>query len=92
MRLQQLPILSLVLLMSAVAFSGADTDLSTAPAPKFIGKVRIGVEAPLSGDQKTLGEGMLNGAKLAADQINADGGYKRRKIVIVPIDDAATWR
>jgi len=28
--------------------------------------VKIGLEAPLSGDQKILGQGMLEGAKLAA--------------------------
>jgi branched-chain amino acid transport system substrate-binding protein len=48
---------------------------------------RIGLEAPLSGDLQTLGEGMLNGAELAADQINADGGLKGKDIQIVPIDD-----
>ena len=30
---------------------------------------------------------MLNGAKLAADQINADGGLQGKDIEIVPIDD-----
>jgi branched-chain amino acid transport system substrate-binding protein len=48
---------------------------------------RIGLEAPLSGDLQTLGEGMLNGAELAADQINADGGLDGKDIQIVPIDD-----
>src|SRR6188472_4063738 len=48
---------------------------------------RIGLEAPLSGELQTLGQGMLNGAKLAADQINADGGLSGKDIEIVPIDD-----
>jgi branched-chain amino acid transport system substrate-binding protein len=48
---------------------------------------RIGLEAPLSGDLQTLGEGMLRGAELAADQINAGGGLEGRDIEIVPIDD-----
>jgi branched-chain amino acid transport system substrate-binding protein len=48
---------------------------------------RIGLEAPLSGDLQTLGQGMLNGAELAADQINADGGLEGKDIEIVPIDD-----
>ena len=39
---------------------------------------RIGLEAPLSGDLQTLGEGMLDGAELAADEINADGGLLGR--------------
>jgi branched-chain amino acid transport system substrate-binding protein len=51
--------------------------------------VTIGLEAPLTGDQSTLGEGMLNGAELAADQINDDGGILGNDIEIVAIDDAA---
>jgi branched-chain amino acid transport system substrate-binding protein len=49
--------------------------------------LRIGLEAPLSGDLQTLGEGMLNGAELAADQLNADGGLLGKDVEIVPIDD-----
>ena len=51
--------------------------------------VRIGLEGPLSGDQKVTGVGMLNGAKLAADDLNAKGGIEGRQVEIVPIDDAA---
>jgi branched-chain amino acid transport system substrate-binding protein len=48
---------------------------------------RIGLEAPLTGDLQTLGEGMLNGAELAAEQINADGGLEGKDVEIIPIDD-----
>ncbi len=51
--------------------------------------VRIGIEAPLTGDQKSIGIGMLDGAKLAASEMNARGGLLGRKVEIVPIDDAA---
>ncbi len=51
--------------------------------------VRIGLEGPLSGDQKVTGVGMLNGAKLAADDLNAKGGIGGKQVEIVPIDDAA---
>lgn len=51
--------------------------------------IRIGLEAPLSGDQSTLGKGMLQGAQLAAAQINEDGGLLGKKVQIVNIDDAA---
>ena len=51
------------------------------------GKVRIGLEAPLSGDLEILGQGMLNGAELAADQLNEDGGLLGKDVEIVPIDD-----
>jgi ABC-type branched-subunit amino acid transport system substrate-binding protein len=51
--------------------------------------VRIGLEGPLTGDQKSIGIGMLDGAKLAASELNARGGLLGRKVEIVPIDDAA---
>jgi len=53
------------------------------------GTVRIGLEAPLTGDQKAIGEGMLRGAQLAAKELNADGGIGGKQVEIVPIDDAA---
>ena len=51
--------------------------------------IRIGLEAPLTGSQSTVGKGMLNGAILAANDLNASNGILGRKVVIVPIDDAA---
>ena len=72
-----------VLALGIAACGGSDDDTSTDDA----GNLRIGLEAPLSGDLQTLGEGMLNGAELAADQVNADGGLLGQDIEIVPIDD-----
>jgi branched-chain amino acid transport system substrate-binding protein len=66
-----------------VAACGGSDDSSETGSDSW----RIGLEAPLSGDLQTLGEGMLNGAELAADQINADGGLEGKDIQIVPIDD-----
>jgi branched-chain amino acid transport system substrate-binding protein len=51
--------------------------------------VRIGLEAPLTGDQATIGKGMLRGARLAARQLNAEDGIGGRNVEIVPIDDEA---
>lgn len=51
--------------------------------------IRIGLEGPLSGSQKATGEGMLNGARLAASDLNAKGGIDGKQVEIVPIDDAA---
>ncbi|MFL5902145.1 MAG: branched-chain amino acid ABC transporter substrate-binding protein [Solirubrobacterales bacterium] len=53
------------------------------------GAFRVGLEAPLSGEQSVLGEGMLKGAELAATQLNADNGILGKQVEIVPIDDAA---
>ena len=72
-----------VLALGIAACGDSDDDGSGDDA----GKLRIGLEAPLSGDLQTLGGGMLNGAELAADQLNADGGLLGKDIEIVPIDD-----
>jgi len=72
----------------------ATTASITAPAPDdtevdSTATLRIGLEAPLSGDQEELGQGMLRGAELAAATLNADGGILGRLVEIVPIDDRA---
>lgn len=55
--------------------------------------IKIGVAQPLSGNLKTLGQDMLNGAKMAADEINAAGGLrvgdKRVQLEVVSQDDKA---
>jgi branched-chain amino acid transport system substrate-binding protein len=50
---------------------------------------RVGLEAPLSGEQSVLGRGMLKGAQLAAAQLNKRDGILGKKVQVVPIDDAA---
>ena len=50
---------------------------------------RIGLEGPLTGSQSDVGIGMLEGAQLAAQEINAAGGVLGRQVEIIPIDDAA---
>lgn len=75
--------LAAAVLTLGIAACGDDDDSSEDDSDK----IRIGLEAPLSGDLQTLGEGMLNGAELAADQLNADGGLLGKDVEIVPIDD-----
>jgi ABC-type branched-subunit amino acid transport system substrate-binding protein len=50
---------------------------------------KIGLEGPLTGSQSDVGIGMLQGAQLAASEINAAGGVLGRQVQIIPIDDAA---
>ncbi len=80
---------SFALALVAVATVTAPLALSTGAGAGTDDTVRIGLEAPLTGDQSTIGKGMLKGARLAARQLNADGGIDGKKVVIVPIDDAA---
>ena len=51
--------------------------------------IRLGLEAPLTGEQKDVGVGMLDGAKLAVQELNAAGGINGKQIELVEIDDAA---
>lgn len=86
MNLRRLPVLS--------AFLGVATMLGVLVAPAASAAstgntVRIGLEAPLTGDQRATGEEMLRGAELAADELNAKGGIAGKQVEIVPIDDAA---
>src|SRR4051812_20039138 len=70
-------------LISAVAMIGigcGDDDESD--------KFRLGVEAPLTGDLSVLGEGMLDGANLAASELNDQDGIMGKQVEIVSIDDA----
>lgn len=86
-------IVSLALALAAsallVACGSSSSSDSTSTATTASSTVRIGMEGPLSGDQKVTGTGMLNGAKLAADKLNAKGGLLGKQIQIIPIDDAA---
>lgn len=76
--------LVLVLLASQVVIACGGSD-DSGEADSW----RIGLEAPLSGDQSAIGEGMLQGAELAAEELNSGGGLLGKDVEIVPIDDEA---
>jgi branched-chain amino acid transport system substrate-binding protein len=68
------------------------TSLAAAPGPAQASQPKVwklGLEGPLTGSQSDVGIGMLKGAQLAAQQINAAGGVLGRQVEIIPIDDAA---
>jgi branched-chain amino acid transport system substrate-binding protein len=68
------------------SFATATPDTVQASQPKVW---NIGLEGPLTGSQSDVGIGMLEGARLAAQEIDAAGGVLGRQVQIVPIDDAA---
>jgi branched-chain amino acid transport system substrate-binding protein len=49
--------------------------------------IKIGVIAPLSGPSSDFGKPMLQGIELAAEEINAVGGYLGRRLELVIKDD-----
>lgn len=67
------------------------TLFGTVPAAQAQETLKIGAVVALSGAGAAWGDGMLNGAKLAADDVNSAGGLqvgdKKYKIAIVAYDD-----
>lgn len=51
------------------------------------GEVKVGVAGPLTGPEAETGKGILQGVQLAADQLNAQGGVRGKKVVVVAADD-----
>jgi branched-chain amino acid transport system substrate-binding protein len=83
-------VLAMTMLALGLAACGDDSDEDSGDGTTASDSgetLRIGLEAPLSGDLQTLGEGMLNGAELAADQLNEEDGILGKDVEIVPIDD-----
>ena len=76
-------------LLAAGCTTSTDSSASPSPTTSSTASFRIGLEAPLTGAQSELGQGMLQGAQLAAEQLNANGGIRNQKVEIVAVDDAA---
>jgi branched-chain amino acid transport system substrate-binding protein len=66
-----------------LGFSGLASAQSAKP-------LRIGMIGPFTGPSADFGIPMLNGAKLAVDEINTAGGYLGRMLELVVKDDTAT--
>jgi len=61
-----------------------------APPPPSV--IKIGVAQPLSGELAALGQDLLNGVKLAVDELNAEGFQvdgRRVTLEVVAVDDKA---
>jgi branched-chain amino acid transport system substrate-binding protein len=65
----------------------AAASLTVSPAARADDPILVGVSGPLTGDAAGSGQEAMNGAKLAAEQLNAKGGILGRKIQIVEGDD-----
>ncbi|AXH95760.1 branched-chain amino acid ABC transporter substrate-binding protein [Ornithinimicrobium avium] len=52
------------------------------------GPIKLGMLAPFSGSEAAFGDYMKNGAQLAIDEINDDGGVDGRDLELVVEDDA----
>lgn len=62
------------------------------PAVALAADVKIGLMCPLTGKWASEGQDMKNIVSLLADEVNAKGGVKGRKIELVVEDDAGDPR
>jgi branched-chain amino acid transport system substrate-binding protein len=75
--------------LEPIQFYGAGRELR---APADIKEVRIGFLGPLSGSVMVpQGKQMLQGATLAMEEANKNGGYKGLPFVLMPHNDAGLW-
>jgi branched-chain amino acid transport system substrate-binding protein len=73
----------------AAAIALASVMAAWGPRPTWAQEtIKIGVPVPLSGSYASAGQDIVNGAKLAAERINASGGVLGKKLELVPEDDA----
>lgn len=74
-----------------VEYNGAARDIPD-PGLKDLSEIRIGFIAPLHDHpDQALGNRMLNGAVLAIDEANADGGYGGKPFKLMLHNDSAIW-
>src|SRR5438132_5454004 len=59
------------------------------PTPNLTGSIKIGVAAPYTGDTADGDIQIMQGAQLAADEVNASGGLLGKRVEIVSGDDQA---
>jgi branched-chain amino acid transport system substrate-binding protein len=76
---------------TAAAQAQVTAPAASAPAaPASGGTLKIGLQAPMTGDNAQYGEVMRKGVALAIDEINAAGGVNGLKLELVIGDDKAT--
>jgi branched-chain amino acid transport system substrate-binding protein len=77
-------------MMLAGAVAGAVACSGSKDAGAGSDAIKVGVYGPFTGGSSPMGASMRDGARLAADEINAKGGVLGKKIQLVERDDQAT--
>lgn len=92
-RLSRFTIPVLVALASALGAAGCAKPADHGGAEgagAAAGPIKIGVYGPYTGGSSPMGLSMRDGVRLAADEINAQGGVLGRQIELIERDDQAT--
>jgi branched-chain amino acid transport system substrate-binding protein len=82
------------LFVTAVLLTGASllsacTGRDDAGARRAANTIRIAAVAPITGSQGEVGQDLVNGIRLAVDEVNRTGGVLGRQVELVVLDDAA---
>ncbi|MFJ8581046.1 branched-chain amino acid ABC transporter substrate-binding protein [Micromonospora sp. NPDC093277] len=77
------PLALTVLTLPAVTACTSADDKPAAPR----GEIAFGVLAPLSGPDKARGQDLVEGARMAVDDLNVRGGIIGLHVSLVPVDD-----
>ncbi|MBD8007206.1 ABC transporter substrate-binding protein [Bacillus norwichensis] len=81
----------ILFLVFAVFLTGCGSDeASSGNGGASSDTIRIGLQAPMSGDNAQYGDEMKNGAELAFKSINDNGGINGKKLELLVGDDKAT--
>jgi branched-chain amino acid transport system substrate-binding protein len=82
--------LSSLLAVAVLLLSACDLGVGPKSTPTYSGTVKIGVAAPYTGDTADGGIQIRQGAELAVNEVNAQGGILGKKVELVPVDDGAS--
>jgi len=63
---------------------------NTSGSSKTGDTIKVGLQAPMTGDNAQYGQDMKNGVELAFKKINSDGGINGKKLELIVGDDKAT--
>ncbi len=64
--------------------------ISLLAVPAIADTLKVGVQAPITGSYANEGQGIDNGVRLLAEQINAKGGVMGKQIEVITCDDQGT--
>ena len=79
-----------VMMLAAAALGAACSGSKDAASGGANDAIKVGVYGPFTGGSSPMGASMRDGARLAAEEINAKGGVLGKKIELVERDDQAT--
>jgi branched-chain amino acid transport system substrate-binding protein len=79
--------LFLLIVTLGLALAGCAPPAAAPGAPAAAGTIKIGLQAPLTGDYAYEGKGFENAVRLLVDQTNAAGGMNGQKVELIVEDD-----